>query len=153
MRLVMLVCVLGLSIGFDQAMGGEELAVFPSTMAIQGREGRQTFFVERMIDGRAVGSIEEGVAFAVSNPAICRVDGRTVVPLANGEAVVTASQGTMTASFTVRVTGMDQPFAWSFRHHVQSVMAKQGCNSGACHGAAAGKRGFKLSLRGYDAPG
>ncbi|MBY0588770.1 DUF1549 and DUF1553 domain-containing protein [bacterium] len=32
-------------------------------------------------------------------------------------------------------------------------MAKQGCNSGACHGAAAGKRGFKLSLRGYDAPG
>src|SRR5439155_19856041 len=24
------------------------------------------------------------------------------------------------------------------------------CNSGACHGAAAGKKGFKISLRGYD---
>ena len=31
------------------------------------------------------------------------------------------------------------------------MLAKAGCNSGACHGAAAGKNGFKLSLRGYDA--
>jgi hypothetical protein len=29
-------------------------------------------------------------------------------------------------------------------------MTKMGCNSGPCHGAAAGKNGFKLSLRGYD---
>ena len=29
-------------------------------------------------------------------------------------------------------------------------MAKLGCNGGACHGALAGKGGFKLSLRGYD---
>jgi len=29
-------------------------------------------------------------------------------------------------------------------------MTKMGCNSGACHGAAAGKNGFKLTLRGYD---
>ena len=30
------------------------------------------------------------------------------------------------------------------------VMTKMGCNSGPCHGAAAGKNGFKLTLRGYD---
>ena len=30
------------------------------------------------------------------------------------------------------------------------MLAKLGCNSGACHGALAGKGGFKLSLRGYD---
>ena len=28
-----------------------------------------------------------------------------------------------------------------------------GCSSGACHGAAAGQNGFKLSLRGYDNDG
>ncbi len=39
----------------------------------------------------------------------------------------------------------------SFRDNVQPVLAKLGCNSGACHGALAGKGGFKLSLRGYDA--
>src|SRR5438270_10528796 len=46
----------------------------------------------------------------------------------------------------------DQP-AWSFRNHVQPVLAKNGCSAGACHGAAAGQNGFKLSLRGYDDEG
>ncbi len=40
--------------------------------------------------------------------------------------------------------------AWSFRNHVQSVLYKAGCSTGACHGALAGKGGFKLSLRGYN---
>ena len=39
---------------------------------------------------------------------------------------------------------------WSFRNHVLPVLSRYGCNSGACHGALAGKGGFKLSLRGYD---
>lgn len=43
--------------------------------------------------------------------------------------------------------------AWSFRNHVQPVLAKAGCSSGACHGAAAGQGGFRLSLRGYDDEG
>ena len=30
------------------------------------------------------------------------------------------------------------------------VLTKMGCNQGACHGALAGKGGFKLTLRGYD---
>jgi len=42
---------------------------------------------------------------------------------------------------------------WSFRNHVQPVLAKAGCSSGACHGAAAGQGGFRLSLRGYDDEG
>jgi len=45
------------------------------------------------------------------------------------------------------------PVLWSFRNHVQPVLAKAGCSSGACHGAAAGQGGFKLSLRGYDDEG
>ncbi len=38
-----------------------------------------------------------------------------------------------------------------FQHDVESILARRGCNSGACHGALAGKGGFRLSLRGYDA--
>ena len=38
----------------------------------------------------------------------------------------------------------------SFRNQVIPVLTKMGCNQGACHGALAGKNGFKLSLRGYD---
>ncbi|MEC9094063.1 MAG: DUF1549 and DUF1553 domain-containing protein [Planctomycetota bacterium] len=38
----------------------------------------------------------------------------------------------------------------SFRNDVLPVLSKLGCNSGACHGALAGKGGFRLSLRGFD---
>src|SRR6266853_5834626 len=41
----------------------------------------------------------------------------------------------------------------SFRNQVQPILARFGCSSGACHGAAAGQGGFKLSLRGYDDDG
>ena len=43
-----------------------------------------------------------------------------------------------------------EPERYTFRNHVQPVLAKFGCSSGACHGAAAGQNGFRLSLRGYD---
>ncbi len=43
---------------------------------------------------------------------------------------------------------LDKPI--SFVTDVQPVLAKLGCNAGTCHGAAQGKSGFKLSLRGYD---
>ena len=37
-----------------------------------------------------------------------------------------------------------------FLNDVIPVLTKAGCNMGSCHGAAAGKGGFKLSLFGYD---
>src|SRR5438045_5367959 len=48
---------------------------------------------------------------------------------------------------------VERPKQWTFRNHVQPVLAKFGCSAGACHGAAAGQNGFKLSLRGYDDSG
>ena len=41
----------------------------------------------------------------------------------------------------------------SFRLDVEPVFFRAGCNSGGCHGAAAGKDGFHLSLFGYDPAG
>ena len=38
----------------------------------------------------------------------------------------------------------------SFRNDILPVLSKAGCNSGGCHGALAGKGGFKLSLFGYN---
>ncbi len=37
-----------------------------------------------------------------------------------------------------------------FRTGILPVLTKAGCNAGACHGAASGQGGFKLSLLGYD---
>ena len=37
-----------------------------------------------------------------------------------------------------------------FRTGILPVLTKAGCNAGACHGAATGQGGFRLSLLGYD---
>jgi hypothetical protein len=52
--------------------------------------------------------------------------------------------------FSSAVLADEQSGPWSFRNDVQVVFTKSGCNTGACHGAQAGKKGFKLALRGYD---
>jgi Protein of unknown function (DUF1549)/Protein of unknown function (DUF1553)/Bacterial Ig-like domain (group 2) len=49
---------------------------------------------------------------------------------------------------SVRHAGAGQPI--SFADEVLPVLTRSGCNAGACHGAAAGKNGFGLSLFGYD---
>lgn len=54
------------------------------------------------------------------------------------------------ARASVRCIEIDKEPEWEFRSHVQSILARSGCNMGACHGALAGKGGFRLSLRGYD---
>lgn len=41
----------------------------------------------------------------------------------------------------------------SFRNTIQPILTRYGCAMGACHGAAAGQGGFKLSLRGFDDDG
>src|SRR5271169_2737376 len=38
----------------------------------------------------------------------------------------------------------------TFLRDVAPILNKTGCTAGPCHGAAKGKNGFKLSLRGYD---
>jgi hypothetical protein len=54
------------------------------------------------------------------------------------------------ASAIVRCKQVREEQTIEFNNHVQSVLARNGCNMGACHGALAGKGGFRLSLRGYD---
>ncbi len=41
----------------------------------------------------------------------------------------------------------------SFRNDIQPILARTGCSVGACHGAAGGQGGFRLSLLGYDNDG
>ena len=38
----------------------------------------------------------------------------------------------------------------TFRNDIVPILSKSGCNSGGCHGALAGKGGFRLSLFGYN---
>ena len=48
------------------------------------------------------------------------------------------------------ISGGLEPEVVSFSNHVLPILTKAGCNSGACHGAATGRGGFRLSLYGQD---
>jgi hypothetical protein len=86
-----------------------------------------------------------------SDPKIATVDEHGFVrPVSDGEVKITARAKGVSATASVRVKDSHAPFTWSFRNHVIPVLTKMGCNQGACHGALAGKNGFKLTLRGYD---
>lgn len=44
----------------------------------------------------------------------------------------------------------NQPAAVTFERDVLPILARMGCNAGACHGKARGQNGFQLSLLGFD---
>jgi hypothetical protein len=54
----------------------------------------------------------------------------------------------LTAS--IAIAGFGAETRVTFLRDVAPILNKVGCTSGTCHGAAKGKNGFKLSLRGYD---
>ena len=73
-----------------------------------------------------------------------------VRPAADGTGQLSFSLGNQTVTVPVSVSGQNERHQVSFVREVMPVMSKLGCNAGTCHGAAKGKNGFKLSLRGYD---
>lgn len=126
------------------------IAALPAEVSLRTPESRQRLIVQESAGGEAGRQVREGIAWSSSDPAVARVDDGLVTPVADGRATITAKVGDRTADVRVEVAGMGGPFEWSFRGHVEPVLTKQGCNSGACHGALAGKGGFRLSLLGYD---
>lgn len=128
------------------------IITFPSKVTLTGRESSQQVIVQRTEEAGIGAQIRDGVELTSNRPEVVTVDSGVLRPKGNGQATVMAKAGDQVASIEVTVRGMDQPFAWNFRHHVEAVLSKTGCNSGACHGALAGKGGFKLTLRGYDPP-
>jgi WD40 repeat protein len=72
-------------------------------------------------------------------------------PRRNGTGRIVAQFEALRVEQPVQVTGLDARFQPDFIHDVNPILSRLGCNAGTCHGAAKGKNGFKLSLRGYDA--
>lgn len=140
-----LVCYL-----FLAAIAAADIAIFPAQVRLTGPEAQQTMLVQET-DGLLIGKqLREGVAFQSADEAVAKIENGVVVPTGNGKTTIAITVSGQTRSIPVTVERFDSPHVWSFRNQVQSVLTKTGCNGGACHGAVAGKNGFKLSLRGYD---
>jgi hypothetical protein len=131
--------------------GQPSLQIQPAAITLTGPQATQRAIVLRVEDNAIVGDVTSRAEFFSSNPKIATVDENGVVKaVGDGEVNISAAAEDMRAVVKVKVEKTKQAQAVSFANHVIPVMTKIGCNSGACHGALAGKGGMKLSLRGYD---
>jgi hypothetical protein len=128
-----------------------DIRLLPGDLTLIGPHGSQRLLAVSLdkngvVDGEVTGKVK----FHSSNPAVVKVDEDGVArAVGDGQALLTALLGKDQTAIKVKVAGTKEPFTWSFRNHIVPVLTKIGCNSGACHGALAGKGGLKLSLRGY----
>jgi hypothetical protein len=141
---------LGLALSQRECVAAE-LKILPADVTLTGPQASQRVLVVAEENGITVFDRTPQAKFASSHPAVAKVDEGGVVRAAgDGEATITATVGGERATVKVTVLKTKEPFTRSFRNHVIPMMTRAGCNSGACHGALAGKGGLKLSLRGYD---
>jgi hypothetical protein len=128
-----------------------ELRILPGNVTLSGPHASQRLLVIVEEKGQVVGDRTRQAKFTSSHPAVATVDAAGVARAAgDGETTITAIVDGMRSTGKIKVRETKAPFTWSFRNHVIPMLTRAGCNSGACHGALAGKGGLKLSLRGYD---
>jgi hypothetical protein len=127
------------------------LVLLPGDTELRGPRSYQNLVVQASLPDGRQRDVTAAAKLTVADPKIARLDpDGTLRPAADGVTTVTALWNNHRASLRVTVRGAGQAAPPSFRNHLIPVLTKMGCNSGACHGALAGKNGFKLTLRGYD---
>lgn len=137
----------------ETSTSSTEFRVFPERIDLFGPDSSAGVLVQRQQAEQTTTQIREGVRLQSRDPAVAQVSGGRLHATATGSTHLDVYvHDEAVASVPVEVIA-DQDRAsgrWQFEAHVQSIFARQGCNSGACHGALAGKGGFRLSLHGYD---
>ncbi len=127
------------------------LVVYPTAITLDGPRAEQRVGVlGDYPDGRRL-DLSRDAQFLSSAPKVAAVDASGVLRAAgDGEATLTVRAGGLSATLPVKVRRAAAEVPVSFVREVAPLLTKAGCNQGACHGAAAGRGGFKLSLLGYD---
>lgn len=129
------------------------LDVEPAEVHLTGSDHRAQILVTRTrADGRAIDlTHNDSLQYKSLNPEVAEVDrqGR-IRPTGSGNTSITIHHEGENASVRVVVEDFADHRPVSFISEVMPILARQGCNSGACHGKASGQNGFRLSLLGSD---
>jgi len=127
------------------------LQILPGDVLLSGSQASQRIVVQATLDNGYQKDVTAEASLRVGDPRIARIEDSILKPAGDGATQLTAEVGNVRASVAIKTTDTGKAIVPSFVNDVEPVLTKAGCNSGACHGAEAGKNGFKLSLRGYDA--
>ncbi len=137
------------------------IRVFPENIDLTGEKSSQCLTIQTVLNDGTTGAMVLSkptfqlldptfVSLESIEPGFCKLtakrSGSTQLTieckLSDGE--------TVQAIATIACRNVEKTLEVEFSNHIQSVLARNSCNMGACHGALAGKGGFRLSLRGYD---
>ena len=121
----------------------------PASLTLDdGRDERRVLVWGESASGERFDVTDEAV-LKTESPDIEIESNGYIRPKGQGKAEVTVSIGSLKTKVPVTIKDAAVPEI-HFVRDVQPVLSKLGCNAGTCHGAAKGKNGFRLSLRGYD---
>jgi hypothetical protein len=127
------------------------LQIQPAEITLTGPQATQRLSILRTGENGFNEDVTGRAEYTSFNPKIVTVDENGLLQaVGDGETIVIATFDDKKATTRVNVQKTREPANVSFANHVIPILTKLGCNSGACHGALAGKGGLKLSLRGYD---
>ncbi len=132
------------------AASPQSLQILPGDVALSGSRSSQRIVVQATFDDGTQKDVTAEAKLTVADAKIAVIENGIITPAGDGSTQLTAEIEGVRAAITVSAANTAKTIIPSFVNDVEPVLTKAGCNSGACHGAAAGKNGFKLSLRGYD---
>ncbi|MFL5339009.1 MAG: DUF1549 domain-containing protein [Gemmataceae bacterium] len=129
------------------------LDVFPPDINLTTARARQSFVVQALYADGLTRDVTAEAKVAFANPALVKLDKNVVYPVVDGATEMKVEFGgkAVAVKTTVKDAKAERPI--SFKLDVMPIFMRWGCNSGACHGAARGKDGFRLSLFGFDPDG
>ena len=129
------------------------LDLYPPQIELRtGAAAQRVIVVATRPDG-VTEDVTSKAKIAAADAKIARVEGGFIRPLANGQTALRAEYDGQSAATALAVANVAVMPQISFRHDVMPVFMRAGCNTGACHGSARGKDGFRLSLFGFDPEG
>jgi hypothetical protein len=134
----------------DSVGNPAKVVVEPNQSTLVGHRATRQLIASATDPDGTTRDLTRALTWTSLDPAIATVSPKgQVVPHGNGKTTIVAKGGSVEASSTVEVSGMERVKPVSFRNDVVPSFSQSGCNMGACHGTPTGKGGFRLSLRGY----
>ena len=125
------------------------LKTHPESLTLEhARDGRRVLVSGQTKDGKWVDVTSWAVLKPTSEGVKVLEDGY-IFPNSVGTAAIKITVKNVSTELPVTIKSIDAPPV-SFVRDIMPILSHAGCNNGTCHGAAKGKNGFKLSLRGYD---
>jgi WD40 repeat protein/mono/diheme cytochrome c family protein len=127
-----------------------ELAIEPAVIELGNKFAYAQLLVTATMSNGQIVDATRIAKVSISGPVAEISPSGFVSPKQDGTATLVIDVNGTIAEVPITVAGFGAKYHANFVRDVSPLLSRLGCNAGTCHGAAKGKNGFQLSLRGYD---